>query len=274
MNHYSEITVSINTIRQKAPNFIPKVGIILGSGVGHFVNRINDATTIPYESLVAMRPCTVEGHAGLLHLGTIHNVPIACFQGRNHFYEGYEPKVIQAPVRLLKLLGATTLILVSAAGSISSEIPIGSLALINDHINFQLCNPLIGQNDNRWGPRFPDMEHVYDQKIRQELQQIAAKKGIQLKEGVYIGVLGPSFETPAEIRAFKILGADLVGMSTIPEVITAKHCGIKVGAIAVVTNMAAGIESSSIDHQISLAVANKAVENISQLLEGFMDVFC
>ncbi|HVV69721.1 MAG TPA: purine-nucleoside phosphorylase [Gammaproteobacteria bacterium] len=257
-------------IKQRVPGFTPKIGLILGSGVGKFAKEIADVTSIDYEELPGMRGCNVEGHRGLLHLGQLKGVPIACFQGRNHLYEGYSADIIQTPIRTLKLLGAETVILIAAVGSMSPDMPPGSLVIINDHINFQFSNPLVGPNDNTFGPRFPSLEDAYDPELRANIKAIATSLNIPTREGVYVAVLGPSFETPAEIRAFKKLGADVVGMSTVAEVITARHCGLKVLAISIVTNMAVGMSEEKVEHQGTLETASLALNDLSRLLLAFV----
>jgi xanthosine phosphorylase len=267
---HADISKNVAIIRQCAPNFHPKLGIILGSGVGKFADIIQDSVVIPFAQLPALRPCKVEGHVGRLHLGTINGLAVACFQGRNHLYEGYSQEVIQAPVRTLKQLGVETLILVSAVGSLEPDIKPGSLVVVSDHINLQFSNPLVGPNDDLWGPRFPNMEDAYDPSLRKIMANAAVELGIHTSEGVYIGVLGPSFETPAEIRAFKHMGADIVGMSTVPEVIAARHCDMKVVAVSVVTNMAAGMIAEAINHKLSLSIADQTVHDLSRLLSTFI----
>jgi len=262
---------SLAIIRERVPNFSSKLGMILGSGVSKLVNEIQHAHVIPYKDLPAMRECQVPGHAGLLYLGSIKDQPIVCFQGRNHPYEGHPQQVIQASIRLLKLLGVETVILVSAVGSLSAEKQPGDLVALTDHMNFQFNNPLVGPNEEEWGPRFPGMENAYDADLRNRLKNIAKGLEITLHEGVYVGVLGPSYETPAEIRAFKLLGADVVGMSTVPEVILARHCGIKVLAIGVVTNMAAGLSQELLDHKNVLIKAEHAIQDLSRLLPSFIE---
>lgn len=262
---------AIYRIRKEIPDFKPKLGIILGSGAGHIADQIQDAKTISYLEIPGMRECKVEGHHGLLHLGSIKNVPVACFQGRNHVYEGHSSNIIQAPIRILKLLGAETVLLISAVGTLSAEIEVGSLVCIRDHINLLFSNPLVGPNDPFWGPRFPDMENAYDPELRHCLAETAKQEHIDLSEGVYVGVLGPSFETPAEIRAFRILGADVVGMSTVPEVITARHCGLKVVTLAIATNKAAGLSKEGLDHKISLSIAERSAVELSRLVVKFID---
>ena len=269
-NHTANPNQAAAIIKQRKPGFIPKIGIILGSGAGKFAQEISDATHIDYEQLPGMRASGVEGHQGLLHLGQLKGVPVACFQGRNHLYEGHAADIVQTPIRTLKLLGAETVILTAAVGSMSPDMPPGSLVIVNDHINFQFSNPLVGPNDNTWGPRFPSLEDAYDPALRKNIKAVADQLNIPTREGVYLAVLGPSFETPAEIRAFKKLGADVVGMSTVPEVITARHCGLKVLAISIVTNMAVGMSAEKVDHQGTLDTAALALDDLSRLLLAFI----
>lgn len=261
---------SLEVIQKAQPNTIPKVGIILGSGAGFIANEIQHASVIPYTELPGLKACTVEGHSGSLYLGTIKEVPVACFQGRNHLYEGNPAQVVYAPVRLLKLLGAKTVVIISAVGSLAPSMDVGSLVAVNDHINFQFSNPLVGPNDEFWGPRFPSLENAYDSEFRLRLAKIAQDMSIPFQEGIYFGVSGPSFETPAEIRAFRMLGADVIGMSTIPEVIVARHCGLKVVVLCIVVNKAVGISEVTVDHQQSMHITQNTEHNLSRLLQQFI----
>ncbi len=265
------ITDTLAIIRQRAPNFKADIGIILGSGAGKFSQTIVNPITIPYTELPSMRKSGVEGHAGVLQLGCLQNHHVACFNGRNHLYEGHPAAVVTAPIRILKQLGAKTVILGAAVGSLNPHTPPGSLVMINDHINFQFSNPLVGPNDDTLGVRFPSLEHAYDLTLRQQLAESARELALPLTEGVYIACLGPSFETPAEIRAFKYLGADVVGMSLVPEVIAARHCGLNVLAIAMVTNLAVGLSSEIVDHQMTLTTAAQTVADLTKLLLHFLE---
>lgn len=262
---------AVNYIQTKCPNFTAQYGIILGSGLGPLANEITNATVIPFHELPGFPACTVEGHEGALYLGYIKNVPVVCLQGRAHLYEGTANETLQAMTRTLKLLGCHTLLGTNASGSLRAEIPPGHLVLVNDHINMQFNNPLVGPNDDSFGPRFIGMEDAYDPELREKFHKIATTLNIPLEEGVYIGVLGPSFETPAEIRAFRTLGADLVGMSTIPEVICARHCNMKVCVIAVVTNLAAGMSEQKLSHEVTLSGAAKAQADLIQLVLEFFN---
>ena len=249
----------------------PKVGLILGSGLGGIAARIQQATTISYADLPGFPQSAVDGHAGQLHCGILGNTPIACLQGRAHVYEGTSGHSIKQMIRTLKLLGCEKLIVTNAAGSLHSDVRPGSLMLINDHINFQIQNPLIGPNDDEFGPRFVDMSSAYDHTLRQTLRKTAEANNIKTSTGVYIGVTGPMFETPAEIHAFRTLGADAVGMSTVAEVIVARHCGLKVAAISAITNLAAGMSEEELTHEGTLTHGQIAAKDLQQLLVKFLE---
>jgi xanthosine phosphorylase len=257
-------------IKARRPDFTPKIGVILGSGLGKLANSIEDAIMIPYEELPDFGNSTVAGHDGFLVLGYLQGVPVACLKGRRHFYEGISNPMVQTLVRTLKLLGCETLLATNAAGSMRSEAGPGSLMLITDHINFSFHNPLVGQNDDEFGPRFIGMEDAYDPKLRELMLSTADELEITLHQGVYISVLGPSFETPAEIRAFKLWGADAVGMSTVPEVIVARHCGLKVVVVSAITNYASGMNDAPLTHEETLHFADKASHNMQRLVENFV----
>lgn len=263
--------IAASFITDKVPNFTPKIGIILGSGLGEFANHIEDASVIPYSDIPDFPPCTVEGHNSNLHLGRMHNTTVACLEGRPHFYEGISNATMQTPVRLLKLLGCEILLVTNSAGSLNPEVPTGHLVAIKDHINFQCKNPLVGPNDNSFGPRFVGMDDAYDAPLRKQLLAAAKAASIPLTEGVFGGVLGPSFETPAEIRALKTLGVDVVAMSLIPEVIIARHCGLRVVAISAISNLAAGLQIEKLSHEVTLRGAKKASENLIVLLLSFLE---
>ncbi len=258
-------------IAERAPGFAPKAGLILGSGLGGLGDQISDAHAISYADLPGFPEPSVEGHAGRLILGTLGGVPVACLQGRVHLYEGHPPQVVQTLVRTLKVAGCETLIVTNAAGSLRSDVEAGSLMLISDHINMQPMNPLTGPNDDSFGPRFPPMSGAYDEKLRERFKAVAAQLGITLHEGVFVALLGPYFETPAEIRAFKVLGADSVGMSVVPEVIVARHCGMRVAAISVLTNLAAGLSYEELSHEQTLHYANLAAGDLSRLIVAFLE---
>lgn len=254
----------------RKPRFRPKIGLVLGSGLGSVADRIEDATVIPYAELPNFPVAGVTGHAGRLILGTLGGTAVACLQGRAHLFEGIDPSVLQMPVRTLKCLGCETLIVTNAAGSLRADVAPGQLLLINDHINMLGMSPLVGPNNASFGPRFPAMDDAYDAKLRAAFKETAAKLGIALPEGVYLASLGPSFETPAEIRAYRALGADAVGFSTVPEVLVARHCGLKVAAVSVITNFGAGMTEEPPDHLTTLVQANRAATDLSRLLAAVL----
>lgn len=250
------------------PDLAPRIGLVLGSGLGRIAERIDDAATISYGELPGFPVPSVAGHAGRLVLGRLAGVPVACLQGRVHLYEGAAPAAITGLIRPLKLIGCEALLVFSAAGSLSADVGPGRLMLVADHINLQGANPLVGPNDARFGPRFPDMTVAYDADLRQRLRAAARDLAIDLAEGVYAAVLGPSFETPAEIRALRVLGADAVGMSMVPEVTVARHCGLKVAGICLITNLAAGMTDGALGHDQTLAVAEAGAGDLSRLVSA------
>ena len=227
----------------------PKIGLVLGSGLGGFADSLSHSTKIPFSEIPGFPRSTAVGHAGQLVIGNCANVPVAVMQGRVHLYEGYSAQQVAFPMRVFGRMGIKSVILTNAAGGINLTYKQGALVLISDHINLQGSNPLTGPNDDRFGVRFPDMTHAYDRRYREIAKEEAGKLGMTLHEGVYAALLGPSYETPAEIRYLRTIGADLVGMSTAFEVIAARHMQIKVLAISCVTNMAAGILDQPLSHQ-------------------------
>ena len=227
----------------------PKVGLVLGSGLGAFADELASAIKIPYDRIPGFPRSTVDGHAGRLVIGKSGDVPVAVMQGRVHLYEGYSAKDVVFPMRVLGRLGIRAAILTNAAGAINLDYSQGALVVIRDHMNFQGTNPLVGPNDERFGVRFPDMTQAYAKAYREIALREAKRLGIAVHEGVYAALLGPSFETPAEIRYLKTIGADVVGMSTAPEVVAARHMGIRVLGISCVTNMAAGILDRELNHE-------------------------
>ena len=252
-------------IQTKLPVFNASVGMILGSGLGCITDDMTIQARIPYHEIPGFCTSEVDGHASELVFGEYQGVSVVCMSGRIHLYEGADFAQVALPIRLMKLLGVKHLLISNAAGSLISGATPGDVVMIKDHINFQINSPLVGPNDNDMGPRFVPMENAYDAATRHKFNRIAVDFGIEMHEGVYIGVLGPQFETPAEIRAFKLLGADLVGMSTVPEVIVARHCGLKVTAISAVTNMASGVSSSEVNHDDVLKYAAFAVDKIKKI---------
>jgi purine-nucleoside phosphorylase len=254
----------------------PRIGIILGSGLGGFGSQVADAVAIPYADIPHFPQSTVAGHSGRLLLGTIGGVPVVVMQGRVHAYEGYAMEQVTFPMRVLGLLGVRTVIVTNAAGGIRATIPQGSLVAISDHINLTGTNAALGPNEARFacipgaGQRFFDMSTAYSPALRKLAQAEAARQNIPLSEGVYLAVLGPSFETPAEIRAFRTLGADLVGMSTVHEVIVARHMGVEVLGISLVTNMASGVTGEVIDHQDVMETGRGAEQAFTRLLTALV----
>lgn len=244
----------------------PKVGIILGSGLGAFVDRIENPTIISYNDIPHFHRTTVEGHKGRLIIGKIDEVEVVILQGRFHCYEGLSMEDVVFPTRLLSKLGANILVLTNAAGGVNEQYRSGELVAVEDHINMMANNPLIGDNDNEMGPRFPDMTKAYCPELRKIIMSSAKELNYEMKSGVYAGMLGPTYETPAEVRMLRIVGADLVGMSTVPECIAANHIGMKVCAISCVTNMAAGIENVVLKHEHIKDEALKVMELFSNIL--------
>ena len=252
-------------IASRAP-LQPAIAIVLGSGLGGFASQLDDAVAIPFSEIPHFVQSTAIGHAARLVVGTIDGVPVAVMQGRFHSYEGYTSEEVTFPVRALGRFGIRTLILTNAAGGIRETWEQGQLVLISDHINLTGRNPVVGPNDDRFGLRFFDMSEAYSLALRRLAQAAALEEGYVLDEGVYMGLLGPSFETPAEIRAFRILGADLVGMSTVQETIVAHHMGIEVLGISCVTNMAAGIQAKPLDQYEVLDVGKRVEATLARLL--------
>ena len=255
---------------ERAPGRTPRVALVLGSGLGPLADRIEDAVAVSYGDLPGFPEAGVEGHAGRLVLGRLAGVPVACLQGRAHAYEGKGYDVMATPVRTMKLLGCETIYLTCAAGSLRPEVGAGRLMTITDHINMQGGNPLVGPNDPQLGPRFPPLVDAYDPALRRLQREAAAALGIELAEGVYCAWLGPSFETPAEVRMIQGFGADAVGMSTVPECILARHCGLTVTATAVITNLGVGLSDDPVDHAQTLRAATEAGAELAALIERFL----
>jgi purine-nucleoside phosphorylase len=256
-----------------------KTAVVLGSGLGAFADDLVGAVSIPYEEIPHFARSTVEGHAGKLVLGEIDGVPVAVQQGRFHYYEGYDMEQVMLPVRTFGRMGVETVVLTNAAGSLSTEMTPGSLMLISDHLNMMGVNPLRGRNDTRFGPRFPDMTHVYDHRLQQLAAEIAGEiarerfdKGHDteltdfMHRGVYCALSGPTYETPAEIRLYRLLGADAVGMSTVPEAVAARHQGMKVLGISCITNFGAGMTSEAINHAEVMETGAQVAEKFRELL--------
>ncbi len=248
----------------------PQIGLVLGSGLGAFADNLTDATRMPYASIPGFPCSTAIGHAGQLVVGKSGDVPVAVMQGRVHLYEGYSAAEVAFPARVLGRAGIRSLILTNAAGGINVAYGQGALVVLRDHINLQGQNPLTGANDERLGPRFPDMTYTYNKRYREIALEEAKRLSIAPHEGVYAALPGPSYESPAEIRYLRTIGADLVGMSTVPEAIAARHMGMKVLAISCVTNMAAGILDQPLDHKEVLEVGRRVMGQFIALLRSVL----
>jgi len=260
-----KIEKAVFCIRAKTTSS-PKIGLILGSGLGDFTDSLDSKISIPYSEIPEFPLSTVEGHDGAFVFGDYKGIPVVALRGRLHYYEGYPQNEITMPVRIMKKLGVETLILTNAAGGVNLEFSAGTLMLIADHINYSGANPLIGANLDEFGPRFPDTTDIYTKDLRNKLKETAALEGILLKEGVYIMYSGPNYETPAEIRFFRTIGADAVGMSTVPEALVAAHCGMKVIGVSCITNMASGITDKKLNHQEVIETANRVKHDFTRLI--------
>ena len=249
----------------------PRVAIVLGSGLGAVADAVTDATSIDYADLPGFPRPTVAGHGGRAVLGHIGKVPVAVLQGRAHVYEGGDHDAIRIPIRALRSAGAEILVLTNAAGSLRPEVGSGKLMLITDHINMSGVNILAGPNEDEIGPRFPSLLNAYDPELRERLHTAARELGTELAEGVYLGVSGPTFETPAEIRAFARLGADAVGMSTVHETAVARHAGMRVVAVSAITNLAEGMSEEPLSHEQTLRDAQRAADALAPLLVRFIE---
>jgi inosine/guanosine/xanthosine phosphorylase family protein len=266
------VTAAADHIRSAAGDAFaaPRLGLVLGSGLGGLADAVQDATAIPYAELPGFPVGSVAGHAGRLVLGTLEGTPVVVLQGRAHLYEGIPAADVAVPIRTVQALGAESIVLTNAAGSIDPSAKPGAIMALTDHINFTGLNPLVGPNDDALGPRFVGLGDAYDLDLRKALHLAAQSEGVELHEGVYLAVLGPSFETPAEIRAFRTLGADAVGMSTVPEVIVARHCGLRVAAVSAITNLAEGLGDEPLSHEHTLKNAAVAAEDLQRVLRRFV----
>lgn len=251
--------------------FKPRVALILGSGLGALAEQLHDPVTIGFSALPGFPLSTVQGHAGELVLGSLAGVDVVCMKGRGHFYEGFGMEVMTSAVRTFKLLGCEQLFVTNAAGSLRPAVDAGSLVMLTDHINLLPGSPMTGANDERFGSRFFSMGNAYDASLRQLLKETAIASDINLHEGVYIACSGPNFETPAEIRAFSRLGADVVGMSVVPEVVAARHCGLKVVGVSVITNLAEGLSSFPLSHEQTLKCAAVGGKSLIALILAFLE---
>jgi len=248
----------------------PEIGLILGSGLGVLAEAMKGATAIPYREIPHFPVSTVAGHAGELVVGEAAGRPVVLMNGRFHLYEGYPAQAVAFPVRVMKALGVHTLVVTNAAGGINTTFQPGDLMLIEDHLNLTGQNPLVGPNDESIGPRFPDMSEAYSARLRELARAVAEQQGLRLVSGVYAGLLGPSYETPAEIRMLRALGADAVGMSTVTEVIAARHAGLEVAGISCISNMAAGILPQPLSHREVMETAERVKERFLGLITGLL----
>jgi purine-nucleoside phosphorylase len=259
------LDAAVSLVRKRT-SIEPKVGLILGSGLGGLVDELEDRVEIAYSEIPGWPVATAVGHAGVLVLGTLRDVPVAAMVGRAHLYEGVPAERVAFGVRVLGKLGICSLVVTNAAGGINPHFAPGHLVLISDHVNLQGASALVGPNDESLGPRFPDMSDAYDPAFRASAREAAVRLGLDLREGVYAAWLGPQFETPAEIRFMRAVGGDLAGMSTVQEVIAARHMGIRVLGISVVTNPAAGVSAEKIDHEAVLEVGARAAGSLTALV--------
>ncbi len=269
------MTISMSDVMQVihryAPkDFYPKVGMILGSGLSSLAEQITQAVSIPYQAIPGMPSGGVAGHASLLVMGYLQEVPVVCMRGRLHLYEGIAYDPVRTLVRIVKQLGCESVIITGAVGSLRPEAGPGDVMMITDHINFQPGNPLVGINDETIGPRFFAMEDAYDANLQEIMSAAARRLNIPLHKGVYLSTLGPSFETPAEIRAFRQWGADAVGMSVVPEVLIARHCGLRVACLAAITNAASGMSKEKISHEGTLQFGELAARKLTKLIPEFV----
>lgn len=244
----------------------PRIAVVLGSGLGGFADDFEDPVGIPYEEIQGFVRSTVQGHAGRLVLGKVDGTPVLAMQGRVHYYEGHSLEEVTFPIRTFGLLGIKTLVLTNAAGGINVQLTQGALMVISDHVNLMGVNPLVGPNDERFGPRFPDMTAVYAPDLQELVVEEAKAIGVEVRRGIYGALSGPSYETPAEIHLLRNLGADAVGMSTVPESIVARHMGLEVLGISCITNMAAGISDEPINHEEVMATGDRVRETFTELL--------
>jgi len=268
-SNYETVMQCVKSIQEKAPGFTPKFGIVLGSGLGPLADDIKDSVEISYENIPGFPISTVEGHHGSLLLGFLEGVPVACLKGRVHIYEGIPLEKLRTLIRTLKMLGCHSVLTTNAVGSIRKEVTAGQIALVTDHINFQFCNALIGPNDEEFGPRFFSMADAYDPYLRGKFKVVGKALDIPVHDSVYVGTTGPNFETPAEIKMFRAMGGDIVGMSTVQEVLVARHCDLRVVTLSAVTNLAADIAEEHLTHEGTLHFAGIASKNMCKLVKAF-----
>ncbi len=262
---YSRAESAARTIRERTAADA-QIAVVLGSGPGAFADEFEDSVALPYRDIPGFVSSTAQGHVGSLVVGKVEGVPVVAMQGRLHYYEGYSLEQVTFPIRTFKLLGIKTLILTNAAGGVDVQLSQGALMVISDHLNLMGVNPLRGLNDERFGPRFPDMSEVYSRELQELASEEARTLGITARRGIYAALAGPNYETPAEIHMLRAFGADAVGMSTVPEAIVARHMGMNVLGISCITNMAAGISESPINHEEVMETGQKVKESFTQLL--------
>jgi purine-nucleoside phosphorylase len=251
-------------------SLVPRLGLVLGSGLGGLAAAVEDAVAIPFDELPGWPAASAPGHSGRLLLGHLEGVPVACLQGRLHMYEGLGALQVVEPALLMNRLGARTLLLTNAAGGVNPAFRAGTLMLLSDHLNLTGRTPLLGPNDDAVGPRFLDLSAVYDPELRADLRSSAERACVSLQEGVYAGLLGPTYETPAEVRMLRVLGADAVGMSTVMEAIAARWAGMRVAAISLITNPGAGLSPTPLSHDEVLQAANEAGPRLSRVIREFV----
>jgi purine-nucleoside phosphorylase len=269
MDYYEQVDRAVAHVRGTI-SVVPDVAIVLGSGLGDFANRLDDAVSIPYGELPNWPASKIVGHEGRLVVGRLAGKHVAALSGRVHYYEGHDLRTVTFATRVLAKLGVARLMLTNAAGGINVALTPGTLMVIDDHINLLGSNPLVGPNDDRFGPRFPDMSEVYSRRLRKIADEVAAAQGLAIGHGVYVALHGPSYETPAEIRFLRTIGADAVGMSTVPEAIVARHMGVEVLGLSCITNAAAGVLPQPLNHDEVMEVARRVRDAFARLLEGII----
>ena len=271
MTDYEKIKAAAEYIRSHV-SIRPTIGLVLGSGLGGYADTLEDAVRIPYSEIPNFPVPTIPGHSGALVFGTKYGQEVVVLQGRIHYYEGLPQQEIRLPIRVLAALGIKTVVLTNACGGVNLDFKPGDLMLISDHINFSGANPLIGPNMDEFGPRFPDMSDLYTASLRAQIKEKAQEAGIFLQEGVYAMYSGPNYETPAEIRIFRIMGADTVGMSTVPEAIVAGDCGMQVVGVSCITNMAAGVLPVKLSHEEVTETVNRVKEVFQKLIDMIVGI--
>jgi len=270
MSYYDQVTEAADAVRTKVQK-VPDVAIVLGSGLGDFANQLQDAVVMNYDSLPHWPAPRVIGHEGKLVVGTVRGRTVAALAGRSHLYEGHPVQTVTFAVRVMGRLGVKILLLTNAAGGVNTGFAQGALMIIDDHINLTGHNPLVGSNDDRFGPRFPDMTEVYSSRLRAMADRAGKAMSLMLPHGIYVALLGPSYETPAELRSLRTIGADAVGMSTVAEAIAGRHMGMEVLGISCITNMAAGVLPQPLDHNEVMATARRVRSQFIALLEGVVE---